>query len=273
MKKKLLTAALLTVTALTLVVASVLGTIAYLTASSAVSNTFTVGNVAIDMWETKVDEDGTPVNPAATTKANVYKLVPGEKYMKDPTIEVKSTLNGEKMYLFVKSQNGIRNIEEGNHAAPVSDALPSMRQQMEKNGWVQLLTSGDGKQIVWVYGTRNDQGVITPVAVDATYQQDRFVMAKQEGAAPTFSTEKGPAGQIQLCQFFKIDSRYSDLSEHNSSMVDFTAFAIQISGIDSAADGWEAVKAAHENATAIVNPKNPYDDDADPYEEIPKVNP
>ena len=259
MKKKLLTAALLTVTALTLVVASVLGTIAYLTASSAVSNTFTVGNVAIDMWETKVDENGEPVDPAATTKANVYKLVPGEKYMKDPTIEVKSTLNGEDMYLFVKSQNGIRNIEEGNQSEPVAGALPSMRQQMEENGWVQLLTSGDGKQIVWVYGTRDDTGKITPVPVNAKYEQTRF------------DNTTGPKGQIQLCQFFKIDSRYSDLSEHNSSMVDFTAFAIQISGINSAKEGWEAVKAAHENATAIVNPKNPYDADAtDPYEEIAK---
>ena len=58
MKKKLLTAMILTLAAVALVVATVFTTIAYLTASSAVSNTFTVGNVAITMFETKVDENG-----------------------------------------------------------------------------------------------------------------------------------------------------------------------------------------------------------------------
>ena len=45
MKKKLITATLLTLTAIVLVVATVFTTIAYLTSSSAVTNTFTVGKV------------------------------------------------------------------------------------------------------------------------------------------------------------------------------------------------------------------------------------
>ena len=55
MKKKLITAALLTVAAITLVVATVFTTLAFLADSSAVSNTFTVGNVGIDMKESPVD--------------------------------------------------------------------------------------------------------------------------------------------------------------------------------------------------------------------------
>ena len=47
-------ALLLTFCAVLLVVASVLGTIAYLTANDKVTNTFTVGQVAINLDEAKV---------------------------------------------------------------------------------------------------------------------------------------------------------------------------------------------------------------------------
>lgn len=257
-KKKLLTAIVLTLSAVALIVVSVLGTIAYMTASSAVSNTFTVGNVAIDMWETKVDKNGSPITPEEKVKTNSYHLVPGNKYTKNPTIEILSGLDGgDSMFLYVKSHNGIRNIEAGNQSGATAESL-SVRQQMEQNGWVQLLTSGDGKEIVWVYGTRADDGKITPVPVDAKYQQTRF------------DGNVGPAGQIQLCQYFQIDEKFTDLSVHNSSMVDFVAFAIQASGINDAPTGWEAIKSAHENATVIVNPVNPYDPAAGKYDPVPK---
>ena len=45
--------------AVLLVAASVLGTMAYLTDTKSVTNTFTVGNVAITLDEAKVKTDGT----------------------------------------------------------------------------------------------------------------------------------------------------------------------------------------------------------------------
>ena len=51
-------AMLLTVCALVLVAATVMGTLAYLTSTDEVKNTFTVGKVAITMDEAKVDEKG-----------------------------------------------------------------------------------------------------------------------------------------------------------------------------------------------------------------------
>lgn len=83
-------ALLLTFCAVLLVVASVLGTIAYLTANDKVTNTFTVGQVAIKLDEAKVTEDGKPVTPAERVKANSYKLLPGHTYTKDPTVTVLS---------------------------------------------------------------------------------------------------------------------------------------------------------------------------------------
>ena len=81
-------ALLLTFCAVLLVVASVLGTIAYLTANDKVTNTFTVGQVAINLDEAKVNPDGTPVANADRVKANSYKLLPGHTYAKDPTVTV-----------------------------------------------------------------------------------------------------------------------------------------------------------------------------------------
>lgn len=94
MKAKTKTKALLmSLCAVLLVAASVLGTMAYLTDRKDVNNTFTVGNVAIKLDEAKVDENGTQVvdkdgNPVARVTENEYKLLPGHTYVKDPTVTV-----------------------------------------------------------------------------------------------------------------------------------------------------------------------------------------
>lgn len=81
-------ALLLTLCAVLLVAASVMGTMAYLTSTEKVENTFTVGNVKITLDEAKVNTDGTPAAPAERVKANEYKLLPGHTYTKDPTVTV-----------------------------------------------------------------------------------------------------------------------------------------------------------------------------------------
>ena len=86
--------------ALLLVAAGVFGTLAYLTGTDTVNNTFTVGNVKITLDEAKVTTDGTPVEGADRVKANEYHLLPGHTYTKDPTVTVKA--NSEACWLFVK---------------------------------------------------------------------------------------------------------------------------------------------------------------------------
>lgn len=94
MKAKTKTKALLmSLCAVLLVAASVLGTMAYLTDSKDVKNTFTVGNVAIKLDEAKVDDMGNLVKNQDGTLAdrvtqNAYKLLPGHTYVKDPTVTV-----------------------------------------------------------------------------------------------------------------------------------------------------------------------------------------
>ena len=76
--------------AVLLVAASVMGTLAYLTSTDTVKNTFTVGKVAITLDEAKVDENGKVIADAERVKENSYKLMPGHKYTKDPTVTVKA---------------------------------------------------------------------------------------------------------------------------------------------------------------------------------------
>ena len=81
-------ALLLTLCAVLLVAASMLGTMAYLTSTASVENTFTVGSVAIKLDEAKANPDGSLVEGADRVKANSYKLLPGHTYNKDPMVTV-----------------------------------------------------------------------------------------------------------------------------------------------------------------------------------------
>lgn len=88
--KKILT---LACCAVLLVCISVGATVAYLTSTDEVVNTFSVGNVQIKLDEAQANLDGTLVPNAERVKANSYKLLPGHTYNKDPMVTV---LNGSE---------------------------------------------------------------------------------------------------------------------------------------------------------------------------------
>ena len=80
---------LLTVCSAALLVCVTVGaTVAYLTSTDTVTNTFTVGKVAITLDEAKANLDGSLVDGAARVQANEYKLLPGHTYNKDPMVTV-----------------------------------------------------------------------------------------------------------------------------------------------------------------------------------------
>jgi len=80
---------LLALAAVMLVSATVMGTVAYLTSQSSVQNTFTIGKVAIEVNEKKVNPDGVPMENYGRVKSNEYRLLPGQTYVKDPTMFIK----------------------------------------------------------------------------------------------------------------------------------------------------------------------------------------
>lgn len=79
----------LVMAAVLLVGASVMGTLAYLTSTDDVTNTFTVGQVKITLDEKNVDHDlDADGKEPVRDKTNDYKLIPGSSYEKDPTVTV-----------------------------------------------------------------------------------------------------------------------------------------------------------------------------------------
>lgn len=71
-----------------LLVAAAAGTMAYLTDTAQVDNTFTLGKVNITLDEAQVTQDGVMVAAENRVTANRYHLLPGQTYVKDPTVTV-----------------------------------------------------------------------------------------------------------------------------------------------------------------------------------------
>ena len=117
-----------------LIAVSVIGTMAYLTSTDTVTNTFTVGKVAIKLDEAKVNDAGVAATPAERVKTNSYKLMPGHSYTKDPTVHV--TDGSENCYIFVKVENGISAFEAANEEG--TDGYKTIATQITTNGWTKL---------------------------------------------------------------------------------------------------------------------------------------
>ena len=103
-------AMLLTVCALVLVAATVMGTMAFLTDKDAVTNTFIAGKLVekdedfvLDESEYKRNADtGAYVATGDRTQANEYTVVPGKNLPKDPQVSVKVK---ENAYLYLEVVN------------------------------------------------------------------------------------------------------------------------------------------------------------------------
>ena len=126
MKKKILALVLVFAIALALGIG---GTMAWLTAESkSVVNTFTVGDITIDLNETDVDEDG-------NTKANAYKVGPGSSYAKDPYVTIAA--NSEACWLFVKVEESGGIVEIDGKNTQFSDFL-SYTVNTSEDEWTEM---------------------------------------------------------------------------------------------------------------------------------------
>ena len=190
--------------AILLVVASVMGTMAYLTSTDKVENTFTVGNVQITLDEADVDTDGTPVEGAERVKKNEYHLMPGHTYTKDPTVHFAA--GSEASYLFVKVENGIKDI---------IDTTTNIENQITTNGWTKL----DGVDNVYyktVVANNSDKAIDHVVFGSFKIKDD----VNGEELAK-YNTEKNSKGEIT-----------------NGKQITVTAYAVQQDGFEDAKDAW-----------------------------------
>ena len=155
--------------ALLLVAASVFGTMAYLTSTDTVTNTFTVGKVNIKLDEAKVNADGTPVANAERVKANEYKLLPGHTYTKDPTVTVEA--GSESSY--VKMTVTFSNAKELDAIfAPTGADLTSIFKGYDSTKWIAKGNTKDTTANTRTYEFWYKEAVGAPegnVALDALF--------------------------------------------------------------------------------------------------------
>lgn len=212
MKKKLAKIAALSMAAVSLVLVTVLVTVAFLTSKTSVTNIFTVGDVGIEMYESivlngvKQEQDPTINGDKKDTSSNTYRLIPGKKYDKDPTIYVKD--GSEDSYLYVKIMNGIEAIE--------AEGETKISAQMLERNWVLL----EGTTNVYYYADANGN----PVKISS--------------------------GSVDVFASFTIADD-ADVSGYNEKKIDLTAYAIQAEGFEPTVDGakqaWSALEEEYNN--------------------------
>ena len=135
-------ALLLTLCAILLVIASVFGTLAYLTDSETVTNTFTVGSVGLTLDEAKVDEMGKPDGntrwqPSETDPKQEYHLLPGHSYTKDPTVTVDAGSEEAyvRMIVTVSFKNGLNDVQLETSLADIFVGYDKELMSMTLNGF------------------------------------------------------------------------------------------------------------------------------------------
>ena len=110
-KKKILSLTLILCVAAIMVVG---GTLAYFTDTDNATNTFTMGNVDIDLWESDVEKDDTgdyqPIDDTKIDDGNDYEDVfPGQFISKDPTVTNEGSYDAY-LRVTVEMPMGIENI-------------------------------------------------------------------------------------------------------------------------------------------------------------------
>lgn len=162
-------ALILTLCAVLLVAASMLGTMAYLTDNKTVTNTFTVGQVKIKLDEAKVTPDGKPVADAARVAENSYKLIPGHTYTKDPMVTVLS--GSEPSY--VKMTVTFSKADELDAIfAPTGANLTSIFNGYDNTSWIYKGNTKDATANTRTYEFWYKEAVDAPddnVALDALF--------------------------------------------------------------------------------------------------------
>lgn len=190
-------------------VASVGGTIAWLTdKTEAVTNTFSPTDIEIKLEETR-SSDGTDNSTPVTNWT--AQLIPGKEYNKNPNVSVEDSTSVD-VWLFVEVDEGAKSYLSYDLTLDDNDS-----------GW----TNGDGSSIpanVWY----------REVKTDATTKKWSLLKDDKVTVLTTLTKEGMPSDNVTM---------------------DFTAYAIQKHGFDTASAAWTEVSKL--NTTSGSDTTNP----------------
>lgn len=195
--KKATKTLLLMLCAVVLVVSSILGTVAYLTSTDTVTNTFTVGNVTIELKERAMKTETGELDTSVTTLEDAgiddIKVIPGRTIYKQPVVIVNK--DSEECWLFVKIENGVTDKK-------ILDAM------------VEIKAHEDTAEAKW-----------EAVGSDGWYQYTGK-------AAPALDGTTKKDAEFQVFDYFKFDNLTNDeVKALEDASIKVTAYAIQADGV------------------------------------------
>ena len=201
--------------AVLLVTATMFGSLAYLSSTDEVVNTFTVGSVAIQLDEAKANTDGTLVEGADRVDANSYKLLPGHTYAKDPMVTVLS--GSENSY--------IRMTVTVSKAAEL-DAIFDP----QKANLLSIFNGYDSTN--WIYQGETDDTTNNTRTYEFWYKDTVSALEEDVALDALFDSITVP-GEINNDQLKTIEGM----------TITVNAYAIQADGFNDAAAAWAAFPA------------------------------
>lgn len=205
------------------------GTLAWLMdTTDAVTNTFTVGDINIDLNEHKFNKDGTPT--ATTTKENStdYKILPGTSQAKDPFVTVKK--DSEACWVFVKI------VEKDNYLFTADG---------EGNK-----TYREEKYIQWSIDTNQNWELVSRDPAEPTgAQKVTYIYGKKQDAVSA-DTYINILNEKTVKYASSLTKDNLNALDETKPVLEFTAYAIQSEGlkknetdatdISNASDAWTA---------------------------------
>lgn len=234
-------ALLLTLCAVLLVAASVLGTMAYLTSTDTVTNTFTVGKVEIKLDEAKVTADGIPVEGAARVTANSYKLMPGTTYTKDPTVTVKAGSEDSYVRMKVTFNNAAALMEMLPSADNLEDYTPEEIALIKKIAPILFLTNYTAADAGWLpeytmFGMEKTLADPNYFVYDAANDTVTYIFYYPTTVTATDKDVVLPAVFTEISLPEHVTGE--QLAELNNFQITVIAEAIQAGSFANAADAW-----------------------------------
>lgn len=233
--------------AVLLVVGTVFATMAYLTSTDEVVNTFTVGQVHIILDEKDVDgddneTDNREVNNETRDRANAYKLFPGGTYEKDPMV----TILGGSEDCYVRMLVTVHNIDGVKAAFPDNVGTDGvfLLQNFVNNTW-------DSQ--TWIYKSCEPVGNSDDVVYEFWYKAKVEATPDDKALEALFDEIKIPDETTNddiAKLYYEIDSNGELVKDENGKLkalaeaevfkIEVVAHAIQADGFENADKAWEA---------------------------------
>lgn len=196
------------------------GTLAWLSATSGtVTNTFTVGNIWIDLYEHTRDNDG-KLTTTEVKALSDYKIIPGTSEEKDPTVEVLA--NSENCWVFIQ-------VQELNNVAATDDTGATTHKyvtwNIDSDVWTKLSESNG---VVTYYATTS----YTTQNTDKTYD----VLSDKKVSYGDSLTK----AMIDLL-YAKDDNGNIIVNTEKQPQLNFKAFAVQAEAGTAASAAWAQI--------------------------------